>query len=86
MVIFASLVLIALVICFVAYPFFEKDTTSRIKPAKEIDRLKNGGGTEDDIEAQVLSRRKTRGAFCSQCGAPGQKNNKFCSQCGSDLS
>jgi len=86
MVIFATLVLIALVICVVAYPLLEKNTTSRMKPANRIDRLKQDDATDKDIEEQVLSRRKNRGAFCTQCGAPGQKNNKFCSQCGSDLS
>lgn len=85
MVIFAALVLTALVIAAIAYPFISKPEEKPVRQAQKIVNLKKGAVKEEEIENQVLARRKTRGAFCPQCGAPGQKNNKFCSQCGSDL-
>lgn len=85
MVIFATLVLIALVISAIAYPFIIKPEEQPVRQASKPGNTRKGAADKEGIENQILARRKNRGSFCPQCGAPEQKNNKFCSQCGSDL-
>lgn len=45
---------------------------------------------EDDVDALVAARRKTRpekaAGFCPKCGKPAVKGDKFCSRCGEILS
>lgn len=45
---------------------------------------------EDEIDALVAARRKTRpekaAGFCPKCGKPAVKGDKFCSRCGEILS
>ena len=53
---------------------------------KDIDKLKQGGDVEEEIERQVLELRQGEGCFCPQCGAKCQGDDHFCSRCGTSLS
>ena len=53
---------------------------------RDIDDLKRSTNMGDEIEKRVLELRRSKGRFCSQCGARYQQGNRFCSRCGTSLS
>lgn len=84
MVILIGLILALLTLAFVLYPFF---TPQRLAVSvKTKAPAKREALNEDEIEKQILNRRKLTGLFCSQCGVKNQMNARFCAKCGANLS
>ena len=57
-----------------------------IAALRGIDNLKKGSQVEEEIEKQVSELRRSKGQFCTQCGAQYQEGDRFCSRCGKSLS
>jgi ribosomal protein L40E len=82
--ILAFVILIVATIGFVAYPFFMKGTAIETRPRNMANKPAKGG-TEEDIEAQILRMRQNRTGTCPKCGAKNPPDARFCRLCATGL-